>query len=220
MAITYTKYPIASVDQIGSAIVSAIEASGMYDSAEYDNGTVTIANGGTTYLTINIGVTTNVNAYTDNIAGAAATARYVSTSYVSVATVGANIMVTFYAGWRCSIIFAKTKQGMNIIALCVPVNSSTYSPVVIPKDAATVEILAVNTTGMPYKDTVPAAILAGLVAASVSEVYTSPAGVYRFVRMPNTIQYPWIDNAAFDCLTINVAGETYLTDGYFCIKDA
>ena len=219
MAITYTKYPIASADQIGSAIVSAIEASGMYDSAEYDNGTVTIANGGTTYLTINIGVTINVNAYTDNIAGAATTVSYTGTYYVSVATVGENVMVTVYGGWRCSIIFAKTKQGMNVIAIAVA-GDDRYSPVVIPKDAATVEVLTVNTTGVPYKNTVPVSILSRLVAASVSEVYTSPVGVYRFVRMPNTIQEPWNTNATFDCPTINVDGETYLTDGYFCVKDA
>lgn len=219
MAIRYTKYPISSVDQICNAIVDAVESSGMYDSVVYDNGTITIADGRKTYLTIQVGGTSTAIVYTDNISGEALTfSSGTGVSFVSVATVGNCVMVTFYTGWRKSIILGRTENGINAVAIGYTPTNNFY-PVVVPKDAASIEILSVDNMGIPFQSSVPIAILAGLVAASVSEGYASMTDVFRFVRKPTGIPLPWAQDATFDCQIIKIGDEEYLTDGYFCVRD-
>ena len=186
MAISCTKYPIANVAQIGAAIVSAVEDSGMYDSAAFDSSTstVTVSKNETTYLEIVIGSTTTFRIYADHIDGAAETFS-VSASVISVAAIGKKVMITAYAGIQLSVILGQSKNGLNVVTYsCIYGSNQYYTPCAIPTDAAFVEHIALTTRGMPYTNSAPIFETASLFAASLSEGYTCASGVYRIVRKP------------------------------------
>ena len=222
MAIAYTKYPIANVSQITAAIKAALDASGMYDSVTISESTITIADGGTTYLTLTIGGTCSYTATTDG--GVTRTGNgFSGTGAVGVGVVGSNVIVTIFGEWRCSFIFAQSSAGRNIIVIGEPV-SGYYYPICIANDAAALDVVGVteNSTsgrGMPWKTTYNAMTFAGICGPSLAEGMASPVGVYHLDSMPNYMLWAWTNTTSADIYRVTVNGKECLTDGYFVCVD-
>ena len=223
MAITYTRYNISDVDTIGAALVSAIDASGMYDSASYNDSTkiVTIADNGTTYCTITLGVTCYINTYSDLIT-TPVSATLQSTSYIAIATVGSSVFMSVMGGWRCSIIFTKSVTNMNMILHGIPDGDNHYCPITIAKDTTSAEIIAIDSLGVPYRSSSLLSsflITAPIMCESSSETAVIAKSVYRINRMPDVIAYPWTSNAIYNLTQVVIGNKVGLTDGLFVTID-
>ena len=221
MAMNYAKYPIGSVAAITTAIKTAVEATGRYDSVEISSSTVTIKNNDVTYASLGVSGTAGVGIYSSYGASYGLGAQ--NTSFCVVGNCGHNAFVTFGGVNAYTFIFTKSKNNLPIITFTGYTGSQsrtdTYQVGSMPSDAPYSNATVVSTRGVPWIHVDTYASLANIIGPSSTETYSVADGGYVFDNKPSIIPSPWDANAITNLYEFMMDGYNCVTDGYFVIRD-
>lgn len=215
MSINFSKYPIANISEICTAIKSAIDATGQYDDVTISSNTVTLKKNNVTYAVFTPGVL-QYGSFS-SAGGLTTLAHIASQTYVFVGSTSKGVMIGFHNGATimATTVFVKSKNSKNMIFASVfPSTQSTVaSPFAMTEDSSSNAPfpLTVNSSDL-YSST------AGLCAQSISNIVETADGAYFLTIRESIVPNPLSSsNAAFRKITIG--GKNYLTDGLFCLDE-
>lgn len=213
MSIGFARYTIGSVSEVLTAIKTALDATGMYDSVTISTNTLTVANDSKTYMTLSISSDTVSTAYyADGISGAAVSAAPNGNSYIWVGTNGDSVMIGIQGGMLLTTVLTKSKSGRNMIMF------NTYT------QAVTNGSLASDSSQVYYgektiKTTDMWSTLTSVGAYSQAESAVFSGRVTRYFEKLNAIPDPLTGSSGATYSLVTIGGKVYLTDGFFCMEE-
>lgn len=223
MAISFSRYPIANVDNINAAIKSAIESTGMYD-VTVSGGTATVKDNGTTRMTITPGTTNYATFVT--LGGYVGNAFMVEQQYVWIGTAGDKAVIIGFqmpasssvGPQMLSIVLCKSKTGKKLIFATAYEYSTSSTPgaIAICSDTS-------DNAGFPLTATSNSLWCGttGLCAQSESGIVEAAVGVAFFSVKQPIIASPIAVPASSDVALqrIMIGEKVFLTDGFFVLSE-